>query len=97
MCTLLHARDRGVGPQLYLTGPIAPLAAAHDPLRFLLQVNAVGETVPVPSLFEAEHPVKEGFTMQSIRIIIPGHQALAKALAVAAVYRKVLVQDLSEV
>ena len=97
MYILLHDRDRGVGLQLYLTSPIVPLVVARDPLRFLLQVNAVGETVPVPLLFEAEHLVKRGSAVQSIRVIIPRHQALAKALAVAVVYQKVLVQALTVV
>lgn len=94
MVGLPRGQDHGAGHQLFLTDPIVRLAADHDHLRFLLQVNAVGETILVLSPFGAGHLVKKIHTAQSIRGTIPGHQVLAKALAVAAVCRKVLFQGL---
>jgi len=93
MVSLPRGQDHRAGHQLCLTAPISPLAAGHDHLRFLLQVNAVGGTIPVPSPYEAGPLVKKINTTQSITGIIPCHQVLANSLAVVAVCRKVLVQD----
>lgn len=93
MVSLPRGQDHGAGHQLCLTAPTDPLAAGHGHLRFLLQVNAVGEMIPVLSPFEAGPLVKKIYTTQSITGIIPCRRVLANSLAVVAVYHKVLVQD----